>query len=79
MFSRIGRVIIDHREQIGIALVGIGFFWMMGVAGTDDYHTEIGIYDPLLPLVIKSALGLLVMGLGVVLLNYGGEHNESDL
>lgn len=79
MLSRIGRVIIDHREGIGLALVGIGFFWLMGVAGTDDYNTARHIFTPVLPLIIKSAFGLLIMGLGVSLTNYGGGHDESDL
>ena len=79
MLSRIGRVIADHREGIGMILVGIGFFWMMGVAGTDDYNTARHIFTPLLPLVIKSAFGLLFMGSGVVILNHGGDQDESSL
>lgn len=79
MLSRIGRVISDHREGIGMILVGIGFFWMMGVAGTDDYNTARHIFTPLLPLVIKSVFGLLVMGSGVAVLNHGGDQDESSL
>lgn len=79
MLSRIGRVITEHREGIGMFLVGIGFFWMMGVAGTDDYNTARHIFTPLLPLVIKSVFGLLVMGSGVAVLNHGGDQDESSL
>lgn len=80
MLSRIGRVIANHREGIGMFLVGIGFFWMMGVAGTDDYNTMRNIFTPVLPLIIKSAFGLLGMGLGVMLVNMkGGEDDEDSL
>ena len=60
-------------------IVGIGFFWMMGVAGTDDYNTARHIFTPLLPLAIKSLIGLLVMGSGVAVLNHGGDQDESSL
>lgn len=80
MLSRIGRVIANHRYGIGMFLVGIGFFWMMGVAGTDDYNTMRHIFTPVLPLIIKSAFGLLEMGLGVMLVNMkGGEDDEDSL
>lgn len=80
MLSRIGRVIANHREGIGMFLVGIGFFWMMGVAGTDDYNTMRHIFTPVLPLIIKSAFGLLGIGLGVMLVNMkGGEDDEDSL
>ena len=72
MLSRIGRVITDHREGVGMALVGIGFFWLMGVAGTDDFNTMQHVFNPVLPLIMKSLLGLLIMGAGVRILN-GGE------
>lgn len=70
-------MIADRREGIGMFLVGIGFFWMMGVAGTDDYNTAMHIFTPMLPLVIKSVFGLLVIGSGVMLVDMkGGEDNE---
>ena len=72
MLSRIGRVIINHREGVGMALVAIGFFWLMGVAGTDDFNTMQHVFNPVLPLIIKSVLGLLITGAGVRILN-GGE------
>ena len=72
MLSGIGRLIREHREGVGMALIGIGFFWLMGVAGTDDYNTMQHIFTPVLPLVIKSAFGLLITGAGVRILN-GGE------
>ena len=72
MLSRIGRVIINHRQGVGMALIGIGFFWLMGVAGTDDFNTMQHVFNPVLPLVIKSAFGLLIPGAGVRILN-GGE------
>ena len=72
MLSRIGRVITDHREGVGMALVGIGFFWLMGVAGTDDFNTMQHVFNPVLPLIMKSLLGLLITGAGVRILN-GGE------
>ena len=72
MLSRIGRVITDHREGVGMALIGIGFFWLMGVAGTDDFNTIQHVFNPVLPLIMKSLLGLLITGAGVRILN-GGE------
>ena len=72
MLSKIGRVIINHREGVGMALVAIGFFWLMGVAGADDFNTMQHVFNPMLPLIIKSVLGLLIMGAGVRILN-GGE------
>lgn len=80
MLNRIRKLISDHREMTGIILVGIGICWMMGVAGTDDYSVVAKhIYTPFLPLVIKAALGLLVTGSGVAVLNHGGDRNESSL
>lgn len=72
MLSGIGRLIRKHREGVGMALIGIGFFWLMGVAGTDDFNTMQHVFNPVLPLVIKSAFGLLITGAGVRILN-GGE------
>ena len=72
MLSKIGRVITNHREGVGMALVGIGFFWLMGVAGTDDFNTMQHVFNPVLPLIMKSLLGLLITGVGVRILN-GGE------
>lgn len=80
MLSRIGRVIFDHSEGIGLAFMGISFFWLMCVAGADDYNTMQHIFTPVLPLIIKSAFGLLGMGLGVMLVNMkGGEDDEDSL
>lgn len=75
MLSRVIRLIDDHRERIGLILVGIGFFWMMGVAGADDYNTMRHVFTPILPLIIKSVIGLLVTGSGVLILN-GGDQDE---
>ena len=72
MLNGIGRLIREHREGVGMALIGIGFFWLMGVAGTDDFNTMQHVFNPVLPLVIKSAFGLLITGAGVRILN-GGE------
>ena len=72
MLSRIGRMITDHREGVGMALIGIGFFWLMGVAGTDDFNTMQHVFNPVLPLIMKSLVGLLITGAGVRILN-GGE------
>ena len=72
MLNRIGRVIDRNRERIGMILFIIGVFWMMGVAGTDDYNTMQHIFTPVLPLMIKSLIGLLIAGTGVKILN-GGE------
>ena len=72
MLSRIGRVIDRNRERIGMILFIIGVFWMMGVAGTDDFNTMQHIFTPVLPLMIKSLIGLLIAGTGVKILN-GGE------
>ena len=72
MLSRIGRIIDRNRERIGMILFIIGIFWMMGVAGTDDFNTMQHIFTPVLPLMIKSLIGLLIAGTGVKILN-GGE------
>ena len=72
MLSGIGRLIREHREGVGMALFGIGFFWLMGVAGADDFNTMQHVFDPVLPLVVKSLIGLLIAGAGVKILN-GGE------
>lgn len=72
MLSRIGRVIDRNRERIGMILFIIGVFWMMGVAGADDFNTMQHIFTPVLPLIIKSLIGLLITGTGVRILN-GGE------
>ena len=72
MLSKIGRVITNHREGVGMALVAIGFFWLMGVAGADDVNTMQHVFTPVIPLVIKSVFGLLITGAGVRILN-GGE------
>ena len=72
MLSRIGRVIDRNRERVGMILFIIGVFWMMGVAGADDFNTMQHVFNPVLPLVIKSLIGLLIAGTGVKILN-GGE------
>jgi formate hydrogenlyase subunit 3/multisubunit Na+/H+ antiporter MnhD subunit len=72
MLSRIGRVIDRNRERIGMILFIIGVFWMMGVAGADDFNTMQHVFNPVLPLVVKSLIGLLIAGIGVKILN-GGE------
>lgn len=72
MLSRIGRIIDRNRERIGMILFIIGVFWMMGVAGADDFNTMQHIFTPVLPLMIKSLIGLLIAGTGVKILN-GGE------
>lgn len=72
MLSRIGRIIDRNRERIGMILFIIGVFWMMGVAGADDFNTMQHVFNPVLPLVVKSLIGLLIAGTGVKILN-GGE------
>ena len=72
MLNRIGRVIDRNRERIGMILFIIGVFWMMGVAGADDFNTMQHVFNPVLPLVIKSLIGILIAGTGVKILN-GGE------
>jgi tetrahydromethanopterin S-methyltransferase subunit C len=78
MLSRIEKAIDKNRERIGMILVGIGFFWMMGIAGADDYDTMQHVFNPVLPLVIKAVFGLLVTGAGVKILN-GGDEDEDSL
>lgn len=72
MLNRIGRIIDRNRGRIGMILFIIGVFWMMGVAGADDFNTMQHIFNPVLPLVVKSLIGLLIAGTGVKILN-GGE------
>lgn len=72
MLSRIGRIINRNRERIGMILFIIGVFWMMGVAGEDDFNTMQHVFNPVFPLVVKSLIGLLIAGTGVKILN-GGE------
>ena len=78
MLSRIGRMITDHREGVGMALVGIGFFWLMGVAGADDFNSMQHVFYPVFPLVMKTLLGLLITGAGVRILN-GGDQDENRI
>ena len=78
MFSRIRRVIRNHREGVGMALTGIGPLWLMIVAGADDYNTAHHVFTSFVSLVIKTGLGLLFMGAGVRILN-GGNQNENSL
>ncbi len=78
MLSRIGRMINNHRQGVGMALIGIGFFWLMGVAGADDFNTMQHIFTPVFPLVVKTLLGLLIMGSGVMLTN-GGDQDEDSI
>ena len=78
MLSKIGGVIINHREGFGMALVAIGFFWLMGVAGADDLNTMQHVFTPVIPLAIKAILGLLITGAGVRIMN-GGEKNENRI
>ena len=63
MFSRYGRVI----NGFGVVLMAASFIWILGVAGADDLDTMQQIASPIVPLVIKTALGLLGMGLGLLL------------
>lgn len=72
MLNRIGRVIDRNRERIGMILFIIGVSWLMGVAGADDFNTMQHVFNPVLPLVVKSLIGLLIAGTGVKILN-GGE------
>lgn len=72
MLGRIGRIIDRNSERIGMILFIIGVFWMMGVAGADDFNTMQHVFNPVLPLVVKSLIGLLIAGTGVKILN-GGE------
>lgn len=62
MFSRF-RVI----NGFGALLMAASFIWILGVAGADDLDTMQQIASPILPLVIKTALGFLGMGLGLLL------------
>ena len=78
MLSRIGRIITDHREGVGMALIGIGFFWLMGVAGADDFNSMQHVFNPVFPLIVKSLLGLLITGAGVRILN-GGDQDENRI
>lgn len=77
MLSRIGRVIDNYRERVAFVLLGFGILFLMSVAGTDDYNTAQHIFTPLLPLVVKTGFGLLIMVLGVRVLK-GGRRHESD-
>ena len=69
MLSRIKQ----HRIGIGMILIGVGFFWLMGIAGADDFNTMQHIFTPVLPLIVKSVVGLLFMGAGVRVLEGGGQ------
>ena len=67
------RLIKQHRTGIGMMLIGVGFFWLMGIAGADDFNTMQHIFTPVLPLIVKSVVGLLFMGAGVRVLEGGGQ------
>lgn len=66
------------RQRIGMILIGIGFFFMMGIAGTDDFNTAHHVFTSVFPLIGKALIGLIGIGFGVFLLE-GGESDESDL
>ena len=69
MLSRIRGVINNNRERVGMILIGIGLIWMMCVAGSDDYTSMRHVFIPMFPLAIKTAIGLLISGAGVRILN----------
>lgn len=63
MFSRYGRVI----NRFGAVLMAASFIWILGVAGADDLNTLQQAASPILPLIVKTALGLIGMGIGLLL------------
>lgn len=63
MFSRYGRLV----NGFGVVLMAASFIWILGVAGADDLDTMQQIASPILPLIVKTALGVIGMGLGLLL------------
>ena len=72
MFNYLRRFVFYHNEEIGFALILASVIWLMGVAGADDFNTMHHIYTPIFVLAAKSALGFLVMGLGLYMINVVG-------
>lgn len=63
----------DMKKKIGVILVIIGFFILLGIAGTDDVAMMQGIHAPVLSLMIKALIPLGMLGAGAVMLNGGAE------
>lgn len=67
---------IRFRKQIGGILAIAGFFFLLGMAGTDDVAVLNGVHAPIIPLLLKGILFLAMMGTGAVLI--GGAGDESS-
>lgn len=68
MLSRL----IEHRKQIGMAILLISFAWLICLTGTDDANVMQHVYAPILSLIGKGAIGLAGMGLGAMLIGGDG-------
>lgn len=62
-------------RAIGGALIASGFIWLLMVASADDFETDVMVFGPVLPLMVKAAAGLVVMLAGLVIMR-GGCANE---
>lgn len=58
MFSRLGAIITV-----------ISLVWLAGVAGADEALTDQAVFSPVMPLLVKAALGLVgaIIGLRMML------------
>lgn len=55
------------REKISLTLVCVGVFLLFGIAGADDFQTMQGIYTPVMPLILKTLIPLMMLGIGVAM------------
>lgn len=69
-------MIIRFRKQIGGILAIAGFFFLLGMAGTDDVAVLNGVHAPIIPLLLKGILFLAMMGTGAVLIGSCKEDAE---
>lgn len=59
---------------LGVTLIGIGFFYLLGVAGESDYESEIGqILHPSSWYWIHGLIGVTIMAIGSFLDTYKRE------
>ena len=77
MLSRIKEMVARHYEAVGMVLFAIGLGWILIVAGLDECSLP---GTPVLPLVIKIAVGLVATAAGTHLIKSREEgSNESAL
>ena len=57
------------KSVFGMALLGAGLIWMLGITGTSDVEVAQSVYSPVLPTMLEAAAGVPMMFVGMLLLN----------